>query len=435
MKLTSKLSRIALAATCAAGLSGLVAGPAAAANNYVTQPVVTGVSSLTPESAVLSGAIDTGGDPAVTFAAAPADPYSFGGLTITAPSILNGIPLNLGFYSTAQFEADPLSDYVASGDQPGPDTVTAATVEVPTTTGLSAVSGEVGAYPAATSTGSSPLHPGTTYVYLVVQQVGETDAATTVNEYNASDLANWIAGSGTITAQGFASSSSVSSSSDEAAWTAGTGKYAGDPDDPTTIPGSIVNPDYACVLNTTIAANTNAGWQAELLAGKDPVSAGTSAIAGTALPFGVASATATGSFNATSAQEPAEQGPCVAFYGGNSTNFYTSAIGYFKTPALGKIVFGSKATVSGKKATLTVTDKSVESAAGTITLTIKKGRKAVTVASGKFSVPAGATGSAKLKLTDKGVSALAAVSSLATKVTLVSTTDQPTSSRKVTLKG
>ena len=432
--MTSKLSRIALAATCAAGLSGLVAGPAAAVNNYVTQPVVTGVSSLTPESAVLSGAIDTGGDPAVTFAAAPADPYSFGGLTITAPAILNGIPLNLGFFSTALFEADPVSDYTASGDQFGGETVTAPTVEVPTTTGLTAVSAEVGAYPAAATPGSSPLTPGTTYVYLVVEQVGETDAATTVNEYNASDLADWIAGSGPITAQGFASSSAVSGSSDEAAWTAGTGKYAGDPNDPTTIPGSIVNPDYSCQLNTAIAANANLGWQAELSAGKDPVSAGSSSIGGTALPYGVASATATGSFNATSGQEPAEQGPCVAFYGGNSTNFYTSAIGTFTTPALGKVVFGSKGTVSGKKATLTVTDRSVESAAGKVTLTIKKGKKTITVASGKFSVPAGATGSAKLTLTGKGKAALAAVSSLATKLTLASTTDQPTSSKKVTLK-
>lgn len=435
--MTSKLSRLALAAVCTAGVSGLVAGPAAAANNYVTQPVVTGVSSVTPESVVASGAIDTGGDPAVTFSASAANPYSFGGLTITAPSILNGIPLNLGFYSTALFEADPLSDYTAAGNQPGPETVTAAAVEVPTTTGLSAVSSELGAYPAATSSGSSPLTPDTEYVYWVVQQAGETDLATTVNEYSPSDLANWLAGSGTITTDGFASSSAVSGSSDEAAWTAGTGKYVGDGNDPTTIPGSIVNPDFACVLNTTIAANTNAYWQAELTAGKDPVAAGSTtapaAAGGTALPFGVASATTSGTFNATAAQQPAEQGSCVTFYGGNSTNFYTSAIGYFKTPALGDIVVASKGTVKGSKATVSVTDKSVESAAGSITLTIKQGKKTVTVASGKFSVGAGVTGSEKLKLTKKGKAAFAAKGSLATKLNLVSTTDQPTSSKKVKL--
>ncbi len=437
--MTSRFSRIALAATCTAGIGGLVAGPAAAAvNNYVVQPAVTGVSSLTPESAVLSGAIDTGGDPAVAFSVSTTNPLVFGGLTISGGSatpsteILNGIPLNAGYFSTALFEADPLSDYTASGNQAGPETVTAANVEVPTTTGLSPVNAEIGAYPAATSTGTSPLTPGTQYVYWLVEQVGETDQATTVNEYSATDLANWINGSGTITAEGFASSSNVGAN-DEAAWAAGTAgtKYAGDPTDPTTIPGSIVNPDYSCVLDSTIAANTNAGWQAELAATKDPVAAGSSSIGGTALPYGVASASSSGAFTATSGQEPAEQGPCVAFYGGNSTNFYTSPIGYFTTPPLGTVVFGSKATVKGKTATLTVSDKSVEKAAGTITLSVKKGKKVV--ASGKFSVAAGGSGSLKLKLTSAGSSALASGKPLVASLALTSTTDQPTSTKKVTL--
>ena len=197
------------------------------------------------------------------------------------------------------------------------------------------------------------LTPGTKYVYWVVQQAGETDNATTVNEYSASDLANWLAGTGTITANGFASSSNVGTNT-YAAWLAGTTgtKYAGDPTDPTTIPGSIVNPDYACVLNSTIAANTNATWQAELAAGKVPVSPGTSSIpanpptttTATPVPDGVAAApSASGVFTATAAQEPAEQGPCVAFYGGNSTNFYISAVGTFTTPPLGKIVVAGRA--------------------------------------------------------------------------------------------
>jgi hypothetical protein len=430
MTLTSKFSRVALAATCAAGLSGLVAGPAEAINNYVTQPVVTGASALTPESAVLTGAIDTGGDPAVTFNASPASPFAVGGLSVTAPANLNGIPLGVGFYSTALFEADPLTDYTAAGNQPGPETVTAANVEVPTTTGLSAVSAEIGAYPAASGNGSSPLTPGTEYVYWVVEQAGETDAATTVNEYSAADLAAWTNNSGSISAQGFSSSSSVSGSSGIAAWTGGTGKYAGDPADPTTIPASIVNPDYACVLNSTIAANVNGNWVAELAAGKDPVVAGGSAANGTALPYGAASASASGAFTATAGQEPAEQGPCVAFYGGNSTNFYTSPIGYFTTPALGSVVIGANATVAGKKATLKVTDKSVEPAAGTITLA----KKGVTVASGNFSVPAHASASISLKLTPKGVTAVSG-GSVVTKVTYVTTTDQPTATKKVTLKG
>jgi hypothetical protein len=431
--LTRLVPRLTLIGTCVLGVSGLVAGPAQAVNNYVTQPVVTGASSITPESAVLSGAIDTGGDPGVTFNGSPYDPYSFGGLTITSSAILNGIPVNEGFFSTALFEADPVSDYVASGDQPGAETVTAQAVEVPTTTGLSAVSAEIGGYPASTAIGQT-LTPGTKYIYWVVQQAGESDDATTVNEYSSTDLANWLAGSGTITANGFSSSSTVSSSNDYAAWKAGTGSDAGDPTDPTKVPASAINPDYACVLDSTIAANKNATWAAELAAGQVPVAAGSSTANGTAVPYGVASASPGGAFKATASQQPAEQGQCVAFYGGNSTNFYTSGFGVFTTPKLGKIVVGSKGTVAHHKATLTVTDDSVENASGTIVLTAKKGHKTITVASGSFKVPAGATGSASLKLTKKGSSLLAKSKKLVTKISLTSNTDQPSSSKSVTLR-
>ncbi len=129
------------------------------------------------------------------------------------------------------------------------------------------------------------------------------------------------------------------------------------------------------MLNTTIAANKNATWAAELAAGEVPVSAGTTTLNGTALPDGIASASVSGAFTATAKQEPAEQGPCVAFYGGNSTNFYVSASGSFTTPKLGKIVVAGKGTVAGKKATLTINDESVEKAAGTIVLTAQEGQE------------------------------------------------------------
>ena len=293
---------------------------------------------------------------------------------------------------------------------------------------------EIGGYPAANAVGAT-LTPGTKYVYWVVQQAGETDEATTVNEYSASDLANWLAGTGTITANGFASSSNVGTN-DYAAWVAGTTgtKYAGDPTDPTTIPGSIVNPDYACVLNTTIAANTNSTWAAELAAGKVPLAAGTSTINGTAVPDGVASASASGSFTATSGQQSAEQGPCVAFYGGNSTNFYTSAVGTFTTPPLGKIVVAGTGLVARRKAVVVIADRSVERAAGTIVLSAKKGHRTISVASGSFSVPSGAKGTASLRLTSAGAALFAKSSKLLTKVTVTSTTDQPSSGRTVRLK-
>jgi len=428
--------RLALIGTCAVGASGFLAGPAAAAtlNNYVTQPVVTGVSSLTPESAVISGKVDTGGNPAAQINASAASPYTvngLSGLTLTSPAILDGIPVGQGYYSTALFEADPLSDYVASGNQPGGETVTAQAVEVPTTTGQSVVSAKIGAFPAANAFGST-LKPGTKYVYWVVQQAGETDQATTVNEYSASDLANWLAGSGTITANGFATSSNVTSTSDYAAWAAGTGSYAGDPMDPTKIPASIVNPDYACVVNTKVAANTNATWAAELAATKVPLAAGSSTINGTAAPYGVAAApSSAGAFKATSGQQPAEQGPCVAFFGGNSANFYTSAVGTFKTPPLGKIVVGRHGLVAGKRALLKITDRSVERAAGTISLWVGRAHK--TVASGRFSVRPGRTGVASLKLTPAGLALLATSTHLMVRISVTSTTDQPSPSRTVIL--
>ncbi len=432
------IPRAAIAATAVLGVAGLVAGPADAANNYVSQPVVTGANAITPESAVLSGAIDTGGDEGVTFTGSASNPYSFGGLTITGAGILNGIPTGdangVQYYSTALFEADPLSDYVASGNQPGGDTVTAPVVEVDTTTGLSPVSSEIGEYPASTGLGS-PLTPGTKYVYWVVQQAGETQNATTVNEYSDADLTAWINGTGTSNAEGFGSTTKQSSTSGEAAWAAGTGSYAGDPKDPTKVLASTINPDYACVVNSTIAANTNSGWAAELAAGKDPVAAGSNSINGTPLPYGISSASATGSFTPTTGQEPAEQGPCVAFYGGNSTNFYTSAVGTFTTPKLGTITIGSKGTVVGKKATISIKDASVEAGKGTIVLTAKIKGKKVKVASGKFSVLAGATGSETYKLSSKAVTALKKAGKLVTSVTATSTTDQPVKGKKITLKG
>lgn len=435
--MASKVSRATLIAGLAIGASGLVAVPAEAANSYVTQPVVTGVTSITPESAVLSGAIDTGGDPGVAFSASAASPFAVGGLSITTSGNLNGFPVNLGYYSTVLFEADPLSDYVASGDQPGGETVTAATIEVPDGPGLAPVNSEIGGYPAASATTSSPLTPGTKYVYFLVQQAGETDQATTVNEYSATDLTNWVAGSGTMTANGFASSSSVSSSgasaNSEANWAAGTGKFAGDPDDPNNVPGQMLNPDFQCVVNTTIAANANATWAAELAANKVPLAPGSTTIGGTSLPFGPASASASGSFTAQTAQQPAEQGPCVAFYAGNSTNFYTSPVGYFTTPKLGKVVFGHKAKVSGGKVAITVADRSVEKAAGRLALTVKHGRKTYTIASGKISVVAGASDLVNLKLTGAGKAAFAAVKSFAAKVNFTSTTDQTQSGKSVEL--
>ncbi len=131
--MTSRFSRIALAAACAAGLSGLVAGPAAATINT---PVVTPATSITPESAVIGAAIDTGN-------VAPGTSYTF--------------------------EYDTLSDYNAGGDNAqfaGPFFVDAST-------GLQFVTAPIGCYPSITcGLSSTALTPDTEYVYFVQTQPG-----------------------------------------------------------------------------------------------------------------------------------------------------------------------------------------------------------------------------------------------------------------------
>jgi hypothetical protein len=133
MKLTSKFSRIAVAAACAAGLSGLVAVPADAA---VNTPVVTPATSITPESAMIGAAIDTG---------------------------------NLAPGTSYTFEYDTLSDWNAGGD----NALFAGPFFADASPSLAFVSTEIGCFPAATCTPeNTPLTPGTTYVYSIQSQPG-----------------------------------------------------------------------------------------------------------------------------------------------------------------------------------------------------------------------------------------------------------------------
>lgn len=446
--MTSKFSRAALVAGLAVGTVGLVAVPAqAATTNYVTQPSVSGTSRVTPETAVLTGAVDTGGDPGTAItAASTSNPLIFGGLTVTGSAVLNGFPINQGYYSTVLFEADPLSDYTANGNQPGPDTVLAASVEVPISPGLTPVHATIGGTQAAAQqNGSSPLTPGTKYVYFIQQQTGVTNAATTVNEYSSSDLAAWAAGSGSMTANGWASAASTTTNN-YTSWKNGTAgsSYAADPQDPTLVPAQLINPDWQCVPNaspiaseattglampaiTSLASNTNPTWAAELAARQVPTAAGSTSLNGTSLPYGITSVAAGGTFSATAGAQPAEQGSCLYFYDGNSTLFYESPVGTFTTPKLGSILV-SQATVVGKKVVLTIADKSVVNASGSLQLTI--GGK--TIASGKFH--AVANGKATAAFTLKGAGLKAAAAHKRAKLVLVtSNNDQPLSKKSVKL--
>ena len=443
--MASKVSRAALVAGLVVGASGLVAVPAMAANNFVTLPAVTGVANVTPSSATLTGAVDTGGDQGTIFSA-PATPGS--NLSINAGDILNGIPVGEGYVSNVLFEADPMSDYTAAGNQPGGKTTLAGNIEVPTTTGLSSVKATIGAYPVAKATVTTPLKAGTKYVYFIVQQVGASDEATTINEYSSTDLANWIAGSGTLTGNGFAATTTVTNTGSKAnsysAWLAGTGSFANsngtaDPGDPTKIPGTVVNPDNQCVLNTTIAANPNG---AALLAKGSLVPTvpgpNTHVVDGTGtaqnLQFGISSGGVGGALTPTPKQQPGSQGACISFFGGNSTNFYMSPVGKFTTAKLGTVVFGEKASVSSGKAAVSVNVKSNYKAAGTLELTTKKDKKTTTIASGKISAPANTKTTVGVKLTSAGTKALkSAKGGLSTTVKFTSTTDQPTSGNKIKL--
>jgi hypothetical protein len=431
--LTSKFSRAAVIAGIAIGASGLVAVPAEAANGistanyYVNNPAIGSASTVTPESASVSAAIDTGGNfesiipvsssgvvwspianitmtpeswndgtaPALTVSKtpsyAPVDGIPVSGansdvsVTITDTLISNsgvndpGIGANSGVpqaisnatadnYSDVTFEYDPVADYTANGDLPGPETNQAPDIQVPTAGGLSSVSSTIGAFgqAAQNNTGNTPLTPGTKYYYWVVQQAGATDQASNI------DVAAWVGN------------------------TSGT-------------PAAPANNSYKCYPNVAIAA--------------DPT---------------LATYTAPGAtVNYGGQTLPADQGPCIYYYGNTGgALYYQSPNGEFTTPALGTVKIGAKATATGSTAAVTVTDKSAYKAAGTLDLLV--GKKLVGTV--KFSLQPHASGSFKAKLTSKGKKALASNASVkvapvsqSAAIASVSEWDQPLVGKKIKL--
>ncbi len=206
--MTPKRFRSGLITAMSVGACGLLAVPAASAADtqyYVNSPVVTGVSNLTPESVVLHGAIDTGGNPGIQVSEPAGVDFGWTGgvniITTAAESIfIDGLPPNgsdntvyIGArsfsnagahnYSNVEFEADPVSDYRANGGNPGTETVYGNSIEVPTQPGLTAVSTTLGAFGPSAQANSSltPLQPGTKYYYWIIDQAGTTGAAENVN--------------------------------------------------------------------------------------------------------------------------------------------------------------------------------------------------------------------------------------------------------------
>jgi hypothetical protein len=409
--LTRKVSRAALVAGLAIGASGLVAVPAEAANGiatanyYVNQPAVTGAATVTPESAVVTGAIDTGGNPE-TFLPIPVGGLSWDGnitistsekwddspsgglvpvdglpisgsysnvsVTITdsttaAPynaSTINGVPLavsngGVDNYSDVTFEYDPVSDYDAVDGQPGPNVQFAQDVQVPTSAGISPVTTSIGAFglTAQNNTGNTPLTPGTKYYYWIVQQAGATDAATNV------DISSWSGGA---------------------------------------------NPSDKCYPNVAIA--------------KDPTLASYTTATQINAPNGAVPPVTTAA--------PALQGPCIYYYGNTGGQlYYQSPNGTFSTPKLGNLTIGKTAIVLGKKATVTIGNGSAYKAAGTIQLTTKAGK---VLANGKFALAASQkSGKVTFTLTSAGVTA--AKKKQAGTVILTSNWDQKSATKSIKL--
>jgi hypothetical protein len=437
--LTRKVSRAALAAGIAIGASGLVASAADAAagvstvNYYVNSPSTGAASAVTPQSATVSGAIDTGGNNETLLNVPATGGLSWGGVyTITAPVKWNdgtpggtlgtyvpvdGIPVSdsssnvsvtitdakgttdsidggavtsgtpfpvsnggVDNYSDVTFEYDPVSDYDVADNQPGPNTLTANDVQVPTTAGISNVSATIGAFglSAQNNTGNTPLEPGTKYYYWLVQQAGATDQAVNV------DIAAW-------------------------ADTGGVNNAAN-----ATTPAGF-NPTYKCYPIAAIKQDAvlNGYYQA-YLAGQNPQ---------------VSYPNNSAANGGTVTSQPAIQGPCIYYFGDTGgAIYYQSPLREFTTPALGKLSIAGVAKVTGQKVTDTITDKSAYKASGTIELTTSKGK---TLATGKFAMQPEKTDVVTLKLTSAGKSAVA--SHTKAKLVLTSNWDQGSATKKVTL--
>lgn len=415
--MTSKFSRAAMIAGMAIGAGGLVAAPAEAANGistanyYVSNPAIGQATGLTPESATVSASVDTGGSPesllpispvglfwgsigtitagikwndgttgqATTGAYVPLDGIPVSGstsnvsVTITDPAIgaKSGVPQPLSNgaaadYSDVTFEYDPVADYTANGNLPGPETSQIQDIQVPTVFGISDVSATIGAFGQAAqkATGNTPLTPGTKYYYWIVQQAGGTDQASNIN------VSAWVGNQSN---------------------------------------GVPANNKYSCYPNNAIAA--------------DPTLAGY--------------LTPGATVNYGGQTLPADQGPCIYYYGDTGgALYYQSPNGEFTTPAIGSVKIGPKATPRGADAWLTVSDRSAYLASGTVDLTVK----GKVIGTARFRLAPHARGLFRIVLTSKGkkylakgaVAKVAAVSTSAS-VASVSNWDQPFVGKSVKL--
>ncbi len=400
--MTSKAPRVVLTAAVACGALALGAIPAQAADTqyFVNSPNVLPATGVTPESVTLSGVIDTGGSPgssitlpakgtlswgggvSVVNTTSASESFTVDGLPVSGSNsevtVSGGNPLNVANagndnHSDVEFAYDPLSDYTASGNKPGPETQTSTDVLVPTAAGLSTVSLTVGAFgqAAQNNTGNTPLVPKTPYVFWLLDQAGGDADATTVNTFNPNDA----------------------NASTE------------------------LNPNYQCLPNSYIAQNA-------YLKTLTPT---------TMVSGGVVS---TKTLVAQTTAQAAEQGSCVYFYGGGNFyqsptgQFTTPDIGKLSISgraAVTATVLKHK-IVKVIKVTDKITDKSAYAASGSIELDDSDGD---TLATAKFGMQPGKSEVVKLKLTRAGVKAVKKHQS--GELTLTSNWDQHSITSKIKL--
>ncbi len=136
-----------------------------------------------------------------------------------------------------------------------------------------------------------------------------------------------------------------------------------------------------------------------------------------------------GSTTPQTTPQPEIQGACVYIFGNVSgIDYNTSPTGVFTTPKLGNLVIGRSATVSGKSATVKISDKSAYKASGTLELTTKSGKA---LGTGKFSLSPEKSGVVTIKLTASGTKAASA--HRAATLVLTSNWDQPSNTKSIKL--
>jgi hypothetical protein len=415
-----------MVAGIAIGATGLVAVPAEAANGvstanyYVNNPAIGSASDITPESATVTASIDTGGSPESLLPVSSSGLLwsPLAGITITPEKWNDGTAAALTGASTSAYA--PIDGLPSSGGSSNVSvTITDAAINNASISDPGIANSGV---PQVVNNAGDDDYSDVTFEYDPVSDYtanGDLPGSETnqIQDIQVPTTSGLSSVSATLGAFGQAAQSSTGNT----ALTPGTKYYywvvqqAGATSAASNINvsawvnnqsnGAAANNSYKCYPNVAIAA--------------DPT---------------LYSYTAPGAtVNFGGQTLPADQGPCIYYYGDTGgALYYQSPNGEFTTPALGSVKIGKNAS-SGS---LTMTDSSAYKASGMVELTI--GKKVAGTA--KYSLQPKGSGSFKIKLTAAGKKAMTAgktvkVAPVSTTVAVASTSnwDQPFVGKKVKL--